>query len=46
MATRSLIAYNNENETFDAVYCHFDGYRDGVGATLSDNYVTEERYFR
>jgi hypothetical protein len=42
MSTRSLIAKLNQDETFDAVYCHFDGYRDGVGATLSDNYVTEE----
>jgi len=42
MSTRSLIACKNQDETFNAVYCHFDGYLDGVGKVLSDNYLTEE----
>jgi hypothetical protein len=42
MATRSVIAVKNENESFDAIYCHFDGYPEGVGQTLKDNYNSEE----
>jgi hypothetical protein len=42
MATRSLIAYKNKDDTFNVVYCHFDGYLDGVGKVLSENYLTEE----
>lgn len=39
MATRSNIAvYDNENKTLTQVYCHYDGYIDGVGKTLLENY--------
>ena len=42
MSTRSLIGIrNNEGLTF--VYCHFDGYLDGVGITLVENYDTEDK---
>jgi hypothetical protein len=44
MATRAFIAIQNpESESFDGVYCHFDGYRDGVGKTLEENYNTPEK---
>lgn len=40
MATRSFIAlYDNEAETYTSIYCHWDGYPQGVGATLRDNYA-------
>ena len=45
MATRSFIAIRNddsEHETYDAVYCHYDGYFDGVGQILLDHYKTKE----
>ena len=41
MATRSFIArYNPDTEDYTAIYCHWDGYPTGVGATLKDNYST------
>jgi len=46
MGTRSIISIKNEDETFDAVYCHFDGYPDGeqsVGLTLRMDYTSEEK---
>ena len=42
MSTRSLISIRNDQGTFDAVYCHFDGYPSGVGETLRRNYTTKE----
>ena len=40
MATRSTIAMRLEDgETIRSVYCHFDGYPDGVGATLREHYT-------
>jgi hypothetical protein len=43
MGTQSLIAIKNKDETYDAVYCHFDGYPSGVGTTLKDYYKTEDK---
>ncbi len=45
MATRSLIAIKNPDDTYDAVYCHFDGYpKDpGVGYKLKKHYTSEEK---
>lgn len=40
MATRSIIAVKNDDESYDAIYCHWDGYPDGVGKTLRENYNT------
>lgn len=34
MATRSLIARQNDDGTVTAIYCHYDGYPEGVGRTL------------
>lgn len=39
MATRSFISrYNDETEMYESIYCHWDGYPQGVGVTLRDNY--------
>jgi hypothetical protein len=41
-----MISINNEDGTYDAVYCHFDGYPEGVGSvgdTLHKHYVSEEK---
>jgi len=39
MATRSFISrYNPETEMYESIYCHWDGYPQGVGVTLRDNY--------
>ena len=40
MATRSFIGIQNSNGTITGVYCHHDGYLDGVGKTLQENYTT------
>lgn len=42
MSTRSLIAVKKEDKSYDAIYCHFDGYPEGVGAMLLENYNTKE----
>lgn len=34
MATRSFIAVQNPDTTYTAVYCHWDGYPEGVGDRL------------
>jgi hypothetical protein len=43
MATRSLISIKNSDDTYDAVYCHFDGYPDGVGYKLAQHYTDEDK---
>jgi hypothetical protein len=43
MATRSLIAIEKQNDVYDAVYCHFDGYLQHNGKVLLENYTTEEK---
>ena len=43
MATRSFICKSLPNNTIVGVYCHFDGYPSGVGATLTTHYATDER---
>ena len=42
MSTRSLIGLKND-VGITYVYCHFDGYLDGVGITLVKNYDTEDK---
>ena len=42
MATRSTIGIVT-TEGFRAVYCHWDGYPEGVGATLKSSYSTLEQ---
>lgn len=43
MATRSFICKSLPNNTIVGVYCHYDGYPSGVGATLATHYATDER---
>lgn len=42
MSTRSLIGVRKEDKSYDVIYCHFDGYPEGVGVTLLENYNTKE----
>ena len=39
MATRSTIALEYADGTVDCIYCHWDGYLEGVGATLLKHYM-------
>lgn len=41
MATRSTIGIQKNNLTIRAIYCHWDGYPEGVGATLAEYYNNE-----
>ena len=43
MATRSTYGILNSDKSVTSAYCHFDGYIEGVGYTLLDNYNTEEK---
>jgi len=43
MSTRSFICKSFPNNTVVGVYCHYDGYPSGVGATLSTYYTTTPR---
>jgi len=42
MGTRSFIAIK-DNDTIKGVYCHWDGYPEGVGAVLNEHYNDAER---
>jgi hypothetical protein len=42
MSTRSIIAFDNGDE-ISSIYCHFDGYLDGVGLTLHNHYSDIEK---
>lgn len=42
MSTRSFIAIQNADNTITGVYCHFDGYPEGVGATLTKHYTSSD----
>ena len=39
MGTRSTIAKENADGTITSIYCHWDGYPEGVGQTLADHYT-------
>ena len=43
MATRSIISIKNDDSTYTSVYCHTDGYPEGVGHTLKEFYKDEDR---
>ena len=43
MSTRSYIAKEHNDGSITAIYCHFDGYIEGVGQTLYENYNTNEK---
>lgn len=42
MATRSTIA-RKVGDSIQSIYCHWDGYPAGVGATLREHYTTPEK---
>ena len=42
MATRSTISILNADGSVQTVYCHWDGYLEGVGKVLLENYNTRE----
>ena len=43
MATRSTIGIKTEEGTIRAIYCHWDGYPEGVGVGLVENYNSKEQ---
>lgn len=44
MSTRSLICkYDEQKKAYRAIYCHFDGYIEGVGSMLDANYDTIDK---
>lgn len=43
MSTRSMIGKENEDGTIRAIYCHYDGYPEGVGQTLADFYTDKDK---
>jgi hypothetical protein len=43
MATRSYIAIKQEDQSYLGIYCHSDGYPEGVGATLAKHYKTRDK---
>lgn len=42
MATRSYIFTETSDSNFLGSYCHWDGYPEGVGKTLTDNYYSPD----
>ena len=43
MSTRCRIGIENKNGTITSIYCHHDGYLEGVGGILVNHYKTEEK---
>lgn len=43
MATRSTIGIKSQDGTIKAIYCHWDGYPEGVGAGLVQFYNTPQQ---
>ena len=43
MATRSRIGMEMPNGEVKSIYCHWDGYPEGVGATLQEHYTNPEK---
>ncbi len=43
MATRSRIGIQNPDGSVNSIYCHFDGYPEGVGTTLKDYYSDRDK---
>jgi len=39
MSTSSRIGVVNDDQTITSIYCHFDGYPEGVGATLLEHWT-------
>lgn len=40
MSTRSLIGVLHPDNQVEFIYCHFDGYEEGVGKTLCEEFFT------
>lgn len=43
MSTNATIAIRNDDGSYRHIYCHYDGYLEGVGLTLLENYTTKEQ---
>lgn len=43
MATRSTIAKVNDDGSITSIYCHWDGYPEGVGKTLKNHYTDVDK---
>lgn len=43
MSTRSRIGIVNDDGTIRSIYCHFDGYPEGAGATLAKSYLDRSK---
>lgn len=43
MSTRCLIGRKVDNNKVEYIYCHYDGYLEGVGETLKNHYTTEDK---
>ena len=43
MGTRSFIGIEMPSGSILAIYCHWDGYPEGVGKTLLENYTDREK---
>lgn len=43
MGTRSRIGIQLEDGKVKSIYCHFDGYHEGVGQELMDSYTDREK---
>lgn len=43
MGTRSQIGMELADKTVESVYCHFDGYVEGVGKTLVEHYTDPKK---
>lgn len=46
MSTHCYIVKKNQDGTYTGVYCHLDGYPNGVGKILSKVYATDEQVDR
>lgn len=43
MSTNATIAYQAKDKVIEVIYCHWDGYPEGVGKRLKEHYTTEEK---
>ena len=43
MSTRCRIGIENKDGTITSIYCHHDGYLEGVGEILVNHYKNEEK---
>ena len=46
MSTRCLIGRKVDSNKVEYIYCHHDGYLDGVGETLNNYYTTKDNIVR